>query len=91
TPSVAARFNLYVDRGVLAAQVEPFKPAAKSGLQDGDVITAVDTTQIYNMGDFWHAFLQGGEQLPAQLTVYGKSGQFTELSLPRAPSPHASR
>ena len=91
TPSVAASFNLYVDRGVLAAQVEPFKPAAKSGLQDGDVITAVDTTQIYNMGDFWHAFLQGGEQLPAQLTVYGKSGQFTELSLPRAPSPHASR
>ncbi|MBI4400379.1 MAG: trypsin-like peptidase domain-containing protein [Nitrospirae bacterium] len=91
TPSVAASFNLYVDRGVLAAQVEPLKPAAQSGLQDGDVITAIDQTQIYNMGDFWHTFLQAGEQFPAQLTVYGKNGQFSELSLPRVPPPQASR
>src|SRR6059036_2608120 len=47
TPSVAASFNLHVDRGVLAVQVDPLKPAAKSGLQDGDVITAVDATPIY--------------------------------------------
>ncbi|MGH7236715.1 MAG: S1C family serine protease [Nitrospiraceae bacterium] len=91
TPSVAASFNLYVDRGVLAVQVDPLKPAAKSGLQDGDVVTAVDATQIYNMGDFWHAFLQAGVQLPAQLTVFGKQGHFSEVLLPRVSSPHASR
>jgi serine protease Do len=86
TPSVAASFNLYVDRGVLAAQVQPAKLASTSGLQEGDVITAVDQTPIYNMGDFWHAFLQGGEQFPAQLTVYSKNGQFTDLALPRVPA-----
>jgi S1-C subfamily serine protease len=86
TPSVAASFNLYVDRGVLAAQVQPAKLAAASGLQDGDVITAIDQTPIYNMGDFWHAFLQGGEQFPAQLTVYSRNGQFTDLALPRVPA-----
>ena len=91
TPSVAASFDLHVDRGVLAVQVDPLKPAARSGLQDGDVITAVDATPIYNMGDFWHAFLQAGVQLPAQLTVYGKQGQFSDVSLPRVSSPHASR
>ncbi|MGH7208125.1 MAG: S1C family serine protease [Nitrospiraceae bacterium] len=91
TPSVAASFNLYVDRGVLAVQVDPLKPAAKAGLQDGDVITAVDATQIYNMGDFWHAFLQAGVQFPAQLTVYGKQGHFSDVSLPRVSSPQASR
>ena len=90
TPSIVASFALDTDRGVLAAQVEPSKPAAQSGLQNGDVITAVDNTQIYNMGDFWHAYLKNGEEIPAQLTVYGKSGLFT-VSLPRASIPHASR
>jgi serine protease Do len=90
TPSIVASFALDTDRGVLAAQVEPSKQAAQSGLQNGDVITAIDNTQIYNMGDFWHAYLKNDEQLPAQLTVYGKNGQVT-VSLPRAPVPHASR
>lgn len=91
TTSVAASFNLYVDRGVLAAQVEPLKLAAQAGLQNGDVITAVDHREIYNMGDFWHAFLQPGEQFPALLRVYGKNGQFSEISLPRTSTPQASR
>lgn len=82
TPSVAASFMLDMDRGVLVAQVEPQKLAAKAGLQNGDVITAIDHVEIYNMGDFWHAYLKAGESAPAQLTVYGKNGQFT-VSLPR--------
>ncbi|MGH7231671.1 MAG: trypsin-like peptidase domain-containing protein [Nitrospiraceae bacterium] len=90
TPSIVASFALDTDRGVLAAQVEPSKPAAESGLQNGDVITAVDNTQVYNMSDFWHAYLRDGEQPPAQLTVYGKNGPFA-VSLPRSSVPHASR
>ncbi|WP_447978703.1 S1C family serine protease [Candidatus Nitrospira bockiana] len=84
TPSVVASFSLEVDRGVLAVQVEPQRLAAESGLQAGDVITAVDGAQVYNMGDFWHAFLRTGTPLPAQLTVYGRNGQTT-ISLPRDP------
>jgi serine protease Do len=84
TPSIVASFSLEIDRGVLAAQVESNTLAAQAGLQNGDVITAVDNTQIYNMGDFWHAYLKPGDPLPAQLTVYGKNGQAT-LSLSRDP------
>ncbi|MBM4123358.1 MAG: trypsin-like serine protease [Nitrospira sp.] len=77
TPSLAASFNLEVDRGVAVLQVEPARLAAEAGLQVGDVITAIDDSQLYNIGDFWHAFLRSGEQAPAQLTVYGRNGQFT--------------
>jgi S1-C subfamily serine protease len=55
TPSIVASFNLDVDRGVLAVQVEPSRPAAQAGLQVGDVITAIDNVPLYNSGDFWHA------------------------------------
>jgi S1-C subfamily serine protease len=86
TPSIVASFNLDIDRGVLAVQVEPSRPAAQAGLQVGDVITAIDNVPLYNIGDFWHAFLRSGEQTPAQLTVYGKNGQQFSTALTR-PSP----
>ena len=82
TPSIVASFSLEIDRGVLTAHVELNKLAAQAGLQTGDVITAVDNVQIYNMGDFWHAYLRPDDPLPAQLTVFGKNGQAT-LSLSR--------
>ncbi len=77
TPSVAASFGLEVDRGILALNVDPSKPAGQSGLQNGDVITALDQHQIYNMGDFWHSVMREGEQSAVQLTVHGRSGQAT--------------
>jgi S1-C subfamily serine protease len=89
TPSIVAGFNIEVDRGVLAAQVEPSKLAAEAGLQSGDVITAIDNVQIYNMGDFWHAYLSPGESRPAQLTIQGKTGQSV-VSLPRVAATPAS-
>lgn len=89
TPSVAASFNLDIDRGVLAVELEPLRLAAQVGLHSGDVITAVDNKEVYNMGDFWHAYLRSPDSRPAQLTVYGKSGQFS-VSLPRNFPPRAS-
>ncbi|HEV8539532.1 MAG TPA: trypsin-like peptidase domain-containing protein [Nitrospiraceae bacterium] len=90
TPSIVAGFNLDLDRGVLVVQVESSKAAAQAGLQAGDVITAVDNTPLYNVADFWHVFLRPAEQAVAQLTVYGKNGQFS-ASLPRTPVPRATR
>jgi len=90
TPSIVASFNLEVDRGVLAVQVEPSKPAELAGLTVGDVIMEVDGNQMYNTGDFWHAYLRSGGSAPAQLTVFGKKGQVT-MTLPRFPSPAAAR
>jgi len=82
TPSVVASFNLEIDRGVLAAQLDPGKLLARQGMQSGDVITAVDNMDIYNMGDFWHAYLSSNDGVPAQLTVFGKKGRLS-VSLPR--------
>lgn len=90
SPSIAASFNLDVDRGVLAVQVDPDKTAGQAGLHTGDVIMAVDSTEIYNLGDFWHALLKASDQPRTQLTVYGKTGQFS-LSLPRLPKTQAPR
>ncbi len=82
TPSIVASFNLNLNRGVLAAQVTPSEQAAVSGLQAGDVITAIDNRPVHNLGDFWHGYLSPEDQRPAQLSIYGKEGQAV-ISLPR--------
>jgi len=84
TPSVAASFGLDADRGILVVNVDPSKAGGQSGLQAGDVITALDQHQIYNMGDFWHSVMRDGEPSVMQLTVQGKGGQSI-VSLPRPP------
>jgi S1-C subfamily serine protease len=82
TPSIMASFGLEGDRGVLALQVDAAKPGAVGGLQNGDIITAVDQHQIFNVGDFWHALLRAGNQSTVQLTLHGKSGPAT-VELPK--------
>ena len=82
TPSIMASFGLEGDRGVLALQVDSAKPAGLGGLQNGDIITAVDQHQVFNMGDFWHALLRSGDHPTIQLTLHGKTGPAT-LQLPK--------
>ncbi len=82
TPSIMASFELEGDRGVLALQVDAAKPGAVGGLQNGDIITAVDQHQIFNVGDFWHALLRAGNQPTVQRTLHGKSGPAT-VQLPK--------
>ncbi|MFQ5992805.1 MAG: S1C family serine protease, partial [Nitrospiraceae bacterium] len=90
TPNIAYSFNVGATRGVLAVQVEPSKLVSQYGIANGDVITAVDDAQVYNTGDFWHAFLSPDGKDPMTLTVYGKNGQIS-VSLPRVKSPRVSR
>ena len=88
TPSVAASFDLESDRGILALQVDAAKPVGQAGLQSGDVITAIDNHQIYNIGDFWHAIGGAGEQIAFQITAQGKTGTATiTVSRSRPPQP----
>jgi serine protease Do len=75
TSSIVAAFDLDVERGVLVLQVEGNGLGAEAGLQNSDVITAVDTTQIYNMSDLWHALLKDGSSPTARLSVVRKSMQ----------------
>ncbi len=75
TPSIVASFGLEADRGVLIVGVEPGSPAAEAGLREGDVVTAVDVTQIYNMADLWHALMKDGTDPSARLSVTRKAAQ----------------
>lgn len=86
TPSVAASFDLEHDRGILALQVDPAKPAGQAGLQSGDVVTAVDNHQIFNIGDFWHAVGRAGKQMSFQIAAQGKTGTATITVSRSAPS-----
>ena len=46
TPGLAGFFGLSVDHGVYAVGVEPDGPAAQAGIQEGDIIVAIDGTEI---------------------------------------------
>jgi S1-C subfamily serine protease len=86
TPSVMASFDLDAERGILALQVDPDRPAGQAGLQTGDVITAVDSRQVFNMGDFWHVLLRSGDHPTAQLTIQNKAGSSSvTISRPTLP------
>ena len=85
TASIMASFGLDGDRGVLALNVEPGGAAATGGLQNSDIITAVDQHQIYNLGDFWHAIRRSGDLPSLQLTLQRKNVQST-ISIQK-PSP----
>jgi len=90
TPSIMASFGLEGDRGVLVLNVDGTKPAALAGLQQGDIITALDHHQLYNVGDFWNALRRTGDQPTIQLTIQGKAGQsiitISKPTLPKATS-----
>jgi S1-C subfamily serine protease len=70
--------------------VDPTKAGAQAGLQSGDVITALDQHQVYNLGDFWHSVMREGEPRTMQLTVQGKSGLST-VALQRPSSQKVSQ
>jgi S1-C subfamily serine protease len=46
TPQVAAQFDLNVDHGVLVTNVPAGGPAAEAGVEEGDVILAIDGKEI---------------------------------------------
>ena len=75
TPSIVASFGLDAERGVLVLRVESGGPASEAGLRDGDVITAVDVMQVYNMSDLWHALLKDGSEPVVRLSVVRKATQ----------------
>jgi membrane-associated protease RseP (regulator of RpoE activity) len=55
TPDLRAFFGAPRDAGVLVAEVEPASPAAKAGLQTGDVILRVDGEGMESSGELSRA------------------------------------
>jgi serine protease Do len=51
-PQTAQMYNLGTDHGVVVRQIEPGAPAARAGVQPGDIITAVNGNRIDGWNDF---------------------------------------
>jgi serine protease Do len=50
--NIAQQYNLAVDHGVIVRDVDANGPAARAGIQQGDIIVAVDGRRVNNWNDF---------------------------------------
>jgi serine protease Do len=82
TPSLAASFNLPVDRGIGVASVQRGSPADSAGLRVNDIIVRLGEVTINSSGDLLQAltkyragdkitvvFYRGGQQQEAEVTL----------------------
>jgi serine protease Do len=77
TPELAKSFNLQGAKGVLVAQVDADGPAAKAGLQSGDVILAYDGKEVHNARDLSLAVAETKVGVPAELKVLRNGNEMT--------------
>jgi serine protease Do len=80
TPEIAESFDLKAQRGVLVTEPEANGPAAKAGLQAGDVITAVNGNEIIDSRELARTINDIAPGSPAQMTVLRK-GQDKTIGL----------
>ncbi len=68
TPSLKEQFGLAVDRGIGIQQVVANSPAAKAGLQPGDIIVSLAGAEIRTTGDLFKALTEhrAGETVEIQ-------------------------
>jgi serine protease Do len=90
TPALAAAFGLNQNKGALIADVEPDSPAARAGLQKGDVITQIDGQPVDDARALTLRVSQMSPGSSVKLTVLrnGKQ-QDVPATLGQAPAPNA--
>jgi serine protease Do len=69
TPAIAKSFDLGGQRGVLIADVDSGSPAAKGGLQSGDVILSFGDREIHNMHELSSAVAGAKIGSPSRVKV----------------------
>jgi S1-C subfamily serine protease len=87
------RFHgLPVESGVLVAGFEPDSPAARAGLEKGDVIVGYDDTPIAAIDDLHRRLDENAVDVPATLTVLRRTEMLRIAVTPiEAPRPTARR
>jgi 2-alkenal reductase len=75
---IAAENNLPVPNGALVSEVQPDQPAAKAGLQNGDIITAVDGQKLGSDISLRGVLLQHapGDNITLEVLRDGKTQTF---------------
>jgi membrane-associated protease RseP (regulator of RpoE activity) len=80
--------------GAVVAQAEPQSPLAAAGLLPGDVVLAVDDTEVHSLADFRNALERAAARLldeggAAQIKVVrGDRGLSLQMTMPRKPARH---
>lgn len=74
--SLAESFNLEESSGVLISQVVEDSPAAKAGLQQGDVIISYDNQPVMSVGGFRNLVASTPPNSQKELTIYRNGKQM---------------
>ncbi len=87
TPALAAQLDLPAKQGVVISQVVPGAPAAQAGIQQKDVITAVDGQPIVDETTLGRALSRRTPGERVQLTVMRGAERLTlNVTLGERPS-----
>lgn len=90
TAEIAEQFGLASRDGVIIAEVVANGPAARAGLQPGDVITKVDGTAVRSPGDFLAVIRRQRPEVVIAVTVTRSGGADREIRITLASRPIAS-
>lgn len=88
---IAKKVGLKVDQGVLVTEVQPGGPAAKAGLRDGDVIVALNGSEVKDAGKLRNTIAMSAEGSAMDLQVVRGGGKqsikvkLAELPVPKRP------
>src|SRR6185312_4533975 len=82
TPDVAESMGLKSKKGALVAQVTPDGPAAKGGLQTGDLVTKIDGHEVSSQTDLTRqvALVSPGQDMHLTVLRDGRTQEVTSKS-----------
>jgi S1-C subfamily serine protease len=80
-------YNLLASRGVLLVMVEPGSPAARAGLQAGDVLVAYDDHSISSVDDLHRLLTEQRVGVEARVTFLRRLRQLTCRIVPETAPP----
>jgi serine protease Do/serine protease DegQ len=86
TPDLAQAFGLSQTQGAVITGVQPGSPAAKAGLEAGDIVLAVNARRIKNSSDVRNAvgMLQIGDEVRVEVVHKGDTVTRTaEIAAPK--------
>jgi serine protease Do len=90
TPALAEAFNLKDNKGALVAATIPDGPAAKAGLKDGDVITALNGQPVTDPNNLKNQVSSFAPGTTLTLDVL-RAGKTTQFAVTTAEKPGAKR
>jgi serine protease Do len=86
TPDLAASFGVKDGKGALVSAVTPESPAARGGLEAGDIVREINGTPVENPGDLARAVGLATPGTQTTLRVWRKGGEQTlKVTLASAP------